>query len=36
VLKITIESALAARDIFGGTAPGQVGKALVAARRIVV
>jgi len=36
VLKITIESALAARDIFGGTAPGQVAKALVAARRIVV
>lgn len=36
VLKITIESALAARDIFGGTAPAQVNKALVAARRIVV
>jgi argininosuccinate lyase len=36
VLKITIESALAARDIAGGTAPNQVYKALVAARRIVV
>jgi argininosuccinate lyase len=36
VLKITIESALAARDVIGGTAPGQVNKALVAARRIVV
>jgi argininosuccinate lyase len=36
VLKITIESALAARNIIGGTAPNQVKKALVAARRIVV
>jgi argininosuccinate lyase len=36
VLKITIESALAARDVVGGTAPKQVHKALVAARRIVV
>jgi argininosuccinate lyase len=36
VLKITIESALAARDIIGGTALNQVKKALVAARRIVV
>jgi argininosuccinate lyase len=36
VLKITIESALAARDVVGGTAPKQVNRALVAARRIVV
>ncbi len=36
VVKITIESALAARDTAGGTAPNQVRKALVAARRIVV
>ena len=36
VLKITIESALAARDITGGTAPNQVARALVAARKIVV
>ncbi len=36
VKKITIESALAARDVIGGTAPKQVARALVAARRIVV
>ncbi len=36
VLAITIETALAARDIAGGTAPKRVSKALAAARRIVV
>ncbi|OGN96944.1 MAG: argininosuccinate lyase [Chloroflexi bacterium RBG_13_51_18] len=35
VRSITIESSLAARDVVGGTAPGQVKKALAAARRII-
>jgi argininosuccinate lyase len=35
VYSITVESSLAARDVIGGTAPGQVKKALVRARRIM-
>jgi argininosuccinate lyase len=35
VRSITVETSLAARDVTGGTAPGQVKKALAAARRIV-
>jgi argininosuccinate lyase len=35
VFNITIESSLAARDVIGGTAPGQVRKALAKARRIL-
>jgi argininosuccinate lyase len=33
VFSITIESSLAARDVTGGTAPRQVGKALSAAKK---
>jgi argininosuccinate lyase len=36
VYEITVESSLAARDVTGGTAPGQVKKALAKARRIIV
>ena len=35
VYAITVESSLAARDVTGGTAPKQVGRALAAARKIV-
>jgi argininosuccinate lyase len=35
VLKITVESSLAARDVPGGTAPGRVKQALAAARKTV-
>ena len=35
VRSITVESSLAARDVFGGTAPNQVRKALSRARRMV-
>jgi argininosuccinate lyase len=35
VFSITIESSLAARDVTGGTAPGQVAKALAAAKKAI-
>jgi len=35
VFSITIESSLAARDVAGGTAPGQVAKALAAAKKAI-
>ena len=35
VYQITVESSLAARDVTGGTAPGQVKKSLARARRII-
>jgi argininosuccinate lyase len=35
VRSVTVESSLAARDVFGGTAPNQVKKALSRARKIV-
>jgi len=35
VFSITIESSLAARDVIGGTAPGQVAKALAAAKKAI-
>jgi argininosuccinate lyase len=35
VYKITVESSLAARNVMGGTAPGQVRQALARARRLV-
>ena len=35
VLKINVESAIAARDIIGGTAPKQVERALRQARKIL-
>ena len=35
VSSVTVESSLAARDVIGGTAPGQVEKALAAARKSV-
>ena len=35
VYSITVASSLAARDVIGGTAPGQVKRALAAARKIV-
>ncbi|MFC1983768.1 argininosuccinate lyase [Chloroflexota bacterium] len=33
VYSITVESSIAARDVIGGTAPGQVGKALATAKK---
>jgi argininosuccinate lyase len=35
VYSITLESAVAARDVVGGTAPGQVKRALAAAKKII-
>ena len=35
VYSITVESSIAARDIIGGTAPGQVDKALARAKKII-
>ena len=35
VYLITVESSIAARDVAGGTAPGQVGRALAAAKKII-
>jgi len=35
VFSITIESSIAARDVIGGTAPGQVAKALAAAKKAI-
>ena len=35
VYSITVESSIAARDIVGGTAPGQVEKALAKAKKII-
>jgi argininosuccinate lyase len=35
VYSITIESSIAARDVIGGTSPGQVNRALAAARKTV-
>ena len=35
VCSITVESSIAARDVVGGTAPGQVGKALARAKKII-
>ncbi len=35
VRSITVESSIAARDVVGGTAPGQVGKALARAKKII-
>ena len=35
VRSITVESSIAARDVVGGTAPGQVEKALARAKKII-